>query len=385
MLRIGVVAGEASGDLLGEGLIGALQERVPDVRFEGIAGPRMVERGCTALYPMERLAVMGLVEVLGRYRELHAIRARLAHHFVVEPPAVFVGIDSPDFNLGLEARLKSAGVPTVHYVSPTVWAWRKGRLKTIQRAVDMMLTLFPFEAAFYEARSLPVRYVGHPLADVIPLETDAATARESLGLPLSGEVVALLPGSRENEVRRLAAVFAGAARWCAERRPGVRFVSPLANAAARGIFEGALAQQPGPPVTLIDGRSREVMAAADVVLLASGTAALEAMLLKRPMVAAYRLNPVSHGLIRRLSYIEHYTLPNLLAAEPLVPEFIQSRATPEALGAAVLDFLEHPGRLQQLRERFTELHHALRRDANQRAAEAVLEVAKIKKKLSSFK
>lgn len=385
MLRIGVVAGEASGDFLAGGLLDAIRERAPDVRFEGVAGPRMAARGCKVLYPMDRLAIMGLVEVLGRYRELSAMRAGLARHFIAEPPAVFVGVDAPDFNLGLETRLRAAGIATVHYVSPTVWAWRRGRLKTISRAVDMMLTLFPFEASFYEARDIPVQFVGHPLADEIAMQTDTAAARAALDLPSDGEVIALLPGSRVTEVSSLADTFIATARWCAERRAGVRFVCPLVDRATREVFERALARQSAPPVTLVDGRSREVMAAADVVLLASGTAALEAMMLKRPMVAAYRLNPVSHWLIRRLSYVEHFTLPNLLAGGPLVPEFIQDHATPEALGAALLGYLERPGEARRLRERFTELHNVLRRGANERAAEAVLEVAERRRQLESKK
>ncbi|MCC6303128.1 MAG: lipid-A-disaccharide synthase [Gammaproteobacteria bacterium] len=373
-LRIGIVAGEASGDLLGEGLIDALRRRVPGAVFEGIAGPRMTARGCEALYPMERLAVMGLVEVLGRYRELRAARARIAARFIADPPDVFVGIDAPDFNLGLEARLRAAGIPTVHYVSPTVWAWRRGRLRTIARAVDLMLTLFPFEEAFYREHEVAVRYVGHPLADAIPEQADPRAARAALGLPEAGELIALLPGSRESEVGRLADLFVQTAHWCLERRPGLRFVAPFASAATRARFEAALARHPGLSCALFDGRSREVMAAADAVLLASGTASLEAMLLKRPMVVAYRLAPLSHWLIRRMLYIDRYSLPNLLSGERLVPEFVQDAATPPALGAALLELLAAPERVRRLRERFTALHRDLRRDANACAAEAVLEL-----------
>ncbi len=373
-LRIGIVAGEVSGDLIGEGLIDAIRKRVPGAEFEGIAGPRMAARGCKALYPMERLSVMGLVEVLGRYRELRAARARIAEHFIADPPDVFVGIDAPDFNLGLETRLRAAGVPTVHYVSPTVWAWRRGRLSTIARAVDLMLTLFPFEEDFYREHHVAVRYVGHHLADAIPEHSDARAARAALGLPEEGELVALLPGSRESELGRLADLFVEAAHWCAERRPGLRFAAPFASAATRARFEAALARRPGLKCHLFDGRSREVMAAADAVLLASGTAALEAMLLKRPMVVAYRLAPLSYWLIQRMMYIDRYSLPNLLAGETLVPELVQDAATPPALGAAVLDLLASPDRVRQLQARFTALHRTLRRDANERAAEAVLEL-----------
>jgi lipid-A-disaccharide synthase len=371
-LRIGIVAGEASGDLLGEGLIRAIRARAPDAVFEGVAGPRMVAQGCTALYPLERLAVMGVVEVLGRYRELRAARTRLIRHFISDPPAVFIGIDAPDFNLGLEKPLRAAGIPTVHYVSPTVWAWRRGRLRAIARAVDLMLTLFPFEAEFYREHEIAVRYVGHHLADAIPDHTDARAARGALGLPAEGELIALLPGSRESEVGRLAELFVQTAHWCARQRPGLRFAAPFVSPATRALFEAALARHPGLSCTLVDGRSREVMAAADAVLLASGTATLEAMLLKRPMVVAYRLAPFSYWLIRRLLYIDRYALPNLLAGETLVPEFVQEAATPPALGQALLDLLGDPARVRRLQERFSLLHHTLRQGANERAAEAVL-------------
>lgn len=372
MLRVALVAGETSGDMLGAGLIRALRAQVPDAAFEGVAGPQMIAAGCRAWYPMERLSVMGLVEVLGRYRELRALRADLLRRLRADPPDVFVGIDAPDFNLGLEKRLRAAGIPTVHYVSPTVWAWRRGRLRTIARAVDLMLTLFPFEADFYREHAVAVRYVGHHLADAIPDHTDARAARAALSLPEAGELIALLPGSRESEVGRLAEVFVQAAHWCAQRRPGVRFAAPFVSRATRAQFEAALARHPGLACTLFDGRSREVMAAADAVLLASGTATLEAMLLKRPMVVAYRLAPLSYWLIRRLLYVDRFALPNLLAGEMLVPEFVQEAATPESLGQALLDQLAAPERTRQLQERFGALHRTLRQDANERAAEAVL-------------
>ncbi len=371
-MRIGLVAGETSGDMLGAGLIQAIRARIPDAVFEGVAGPRMVAAGCRLLYPAERLAVMGLVEVLGRYRELHAMRADLVRHFRSDPPDVFVGIDAPEFNLGLEARLKAAGIRTAHYVSPQVWAWRRNRLRTISRSVDLMLTLFPFEAAFYEEHGVPVRFVGHPLADAIASEIDPVAARAALALPASGPLIALLPGSRESEVRRLAGIFVRTARWCLERRADLRFAVPLVNPATRHLFEAALAREPGLPLTVFEGRSLEVMAAADAVLLASGTATLEAMLLKRPMVVAYRMAAMTHWLAKRLVYIDRYSIPNLLAGEHIVPEFIQNAASPEALGAALLAYLDDPTRAAAVHDRFSELHEALRRDANERAAEAVL-------------
>lgn len=374
-MRIGLVVGEASGDILGAGLIRAIRARVPGASFEGVAGPRMAALGCRVLHSSERLSVMGLVEVLGRYRELHAMRADLVRHFRADPPDVFVGIDAPEFNLGLEARLKAAGIRTAHYVSPQVWAWRRGRLRTIARSVDLMLTLFPFEARFYEEQGVPVCFVGHPLADAIPGETDRDAARAALGLPVDGEIIAMLPGSRQSEVSRLAEVFVRTARWCLQHRPGIRFVVPLANAGTRRLFEAALASDAGLPFTLFDGHSREVMTASDAVLLASGTATLEAMLLKRPMVVAYRMAPATYWLAKRLIYIDRYSLPNLLAGEHLVPEFIQGGARPETMGAELLAYLEDRRRAAAAHARFAELHEILRRNADERAAEAVLELA----------
>jgi len=374
-LRIGLVAGEASGDLLGAGLIRAIRARVPDAIFEGVAGPRMEAEGCRVLYPAERLAVMGVVEVLGRYRELHAMRADLVRRFSASPPSVFIGIDAPEFNLGLEARLKARGVRTAHYVSPQVWAWRRNRLRTISRSVDLMLTLFPFEAAFYEEHGVPVRFVGHPLADRIPDEADPVAARDALGIPAGGPLVALLPGSRESEVRRLAEVFVDAARWCRERRPDLRFAVPLVNPATRSLFEAVRSRASDLPLTVFEGRSLEVMSAADAVLLASGTATLEAMLIGRPMVVAYRMAPLTYWLAKRLLYVDRYSIPNLLAGERLVPEFIQHAATPEALGGALLGFLDDPERSRRIHQRFASLHAALRQGADERAAEAVLALA----------
>lgn len=373
MIRIGIVAGEASGDLLGAGLIRAIKARFPDAIIEGIAGPAMIAQGATALYPLERLSVMGIVEVLGRFRELHAMRASLLRHFLENPPDVFVGIDAPDFTLGLERKLKDAGIPTVHYVSPSVWAWRQWRIRKIARSTDLMLTLLPFEARFYEEHHVPVRFVGHPLAEMIPPLADPQAARAALGLPLRGEIVALLPGSRMSEINFLAAIFIQASVECARQRPGLHFVVPLATPATRERFTEILASvAPNLAVTVVEGRSREVMAAADVVLLASGTATLEAMLLKRPMVMAYRLAPLTYWLAKRLVKIPYFSLPNLLAGKPLVPEFIQDAATPENLGQAVLHYLIHPESAMALQETFTEIHASLRQGADQQAAEAVL-------------
>ncbi len=375
--RVVLVAGEASGDLLGAGLIDALRRRRPDLVFEGVAGPRMEEAGCRAWFPMERLAVMGLVEVLGRLPALLALRRELIARLRRAPPDVLIGIDAPDFNLGLERRVRALGIPTVHYVGPTVWAWRRGRLRGIRRAVDRMLTLFPFEEAVYREHGIPVTCVGHPLADEIPPEDQRAGARARLGLAPDMEAVALLPGSRIDEVRRLAGVFLEAARWCLARRPGLRILAAMAGPRVREVFEGIRSDCCADlPVEVIEGRSRDVLAAADVVLAASGTATLEAMLLRRPMVVAYRLHPLTYPLVRALVRIPRVALPNVLSGEDLVPEFLQREVTPERLGGAVLHWLAHPAEVERLTARFAALHHELRRGASERAAEAVLESAR---------
>lgn len=372
-MRIGIVAGEASGDLLAAGLIQAVRAGHPEIVFEGIAGPSMIAAGCKAIYPAEKLAVMGLVEVLAHYRELRGIRRALIEHFIADPPDLFIGVDAPDFNLGLEAAIRSRGIRTMHYVSPSVWAWRSYRLRKIAGAVDMMLTLFPFEEAFYRQHQVPVRCVGHPLADMIPLEVDRAAARAALGMPETGTLVALLPGSRRSEVGQLGGLMAETAVWLARRRPDIGFIAPLVTGATRAMFEARLRALPDTPaITLIDGRSREVMAAADVVVLASGTATLEAMLLKRPMVVTYRVAPLTYWLLRRMVRVSHIALPNLLAGRALVPELIQHAATAEGLGAAVLAWLDQPERNHEVMQQFDRLHRQLRRDANSQAAAAVL-------------
>jgi len=373
-MRIGIVAGEASGDLLGAELIQAIRARVPDAHFEGIAGPKMIEQGCDALYPAEKLAVMGLISI-GKYMELRSIRAGLARKLVNDPPDIFIGIDAPDFNIGLETRLRNRSIPTVHYVSPSVWAWRQYRLPKIARAIDLMVTLFPFEAKFYEEHSVPVRFVGHPLADLIPLQSDSHAARTVLELPQDKQIIALLPGSRVGEVSRLSSYFVLAAALCIEQRPGLHFVAPCANRETRELFEQAVqAEAPHLPLTIIDGQSREAMTAADAVLLASGTATLEAMLLKKPMVVAYRLKPFSYWLARRLLTVDNYSLPNLLLGKRVIPEIIQHDVTPESLSSAVLEYLDNPAAVAELQQQFTEVHHALRQGASDKAAEAVLSV-----------
>lgn len=374
-LRVAIVAGETSGDLLGAGLMRAIRAQHADVQFEGIAGPEMAAEGCEAYYPAERLALLGLVEVLGHLPEVLKIRRDLARRLRDSPPDVFVGIDAPDFNLPLEARLRKAGIRTVHYVSPTVWAWRSYRVHKVARAVDLMLTVFPFETDFYRAHHVPVRFVGHPLADLVPLVSDRLEARRKLGLAASAQIVALLPGSRSSELRYLGERFLATARWCHRQRPGLRFVAPMASPRTRALFEGFLRNDEVLPLTLVDGRSREVMEAADVVLTASGTATLEAMLLKRPMVVAYRMAFVTQWLMRRLLKVPHFSLPNLLAGREIVKEFFQDEVTPERLGPAVLSFLDDPASAHALQEVFAEIHYALRKNANREAASAVLELA----------
>lgn len=382
MLRIGIVAGEASGDQLGAGLIRAIKERVPDAVFEGVAGPKMIEAGCTALFPVERLAVMGLVEVLGRLPELLRIRARLRRHFLDNPPDVFIGIDAPDFNLGLERSLKAAGITTVHYVSPTVWAWRQGRVNRLARSMDLMLTIFPFEADFYAGRGMDVRFVGHPLADLIPDAVDRHAARRRLGLPEEGKIVALLPGSRSSELRYLGATFVQTAAWCRARRRDLVFVAPMANAGTRTMFEEAWRTHAADlPLVVVDGQSHDVMAAVDAVLAASGTATLETVLFKRPLVVAYRVAPLSHWIFRtfRLIKVPYIAMANLLAGREIAKEFIQDAATPENLGQAVLALLEDEQAGTEIERVFGGIHRSLRRDASRRAAEAVLELVERKK------
>jgi lipid-A-disaccharide synthase len=375
-ITVAIVAGELSGDLLGRALMDAIRVRQPDVRFVGIGGPQMIAAGFESWYPMERLSVMGLVEVLGRLFELVRMRAQLTRRLIAEKPHVFVGVDAPDFNLGLERRLHDAGVKTVHFVSPSVWAWRQGRVKKIRKSVDRMLTLLPFEAAFYEAHGVPVTFVGHPLADMVPLEDQRETARAQLGLAPEARMVALLPGSRGSEVAKLLPVFLQAARLLAGKHPGLAFVLPAATPDRRTQIEQILAATAeAPAIRVVDGDARTVMAASDVVLLASGTATLEGLLAKRPMVAAYRLNAVTAFVVRRLLKSKYVTLPNMLANAPLVPELVQESCTAENLASAVSHFLADESAARAVRETFAAMHAELRRDAAARAAEAVLQVA----------
>jgi lipid-A-disaccharide synthase len=374
-LRIGIVANEASADLLGARLMRQILEHRPDSRFEGVAGPQMLEAGCLSLVPMERLSVMGLAEILRHLPALLGIRRRLARHFLACRPDVFVGIDAPGFNIGLARRLRRAGIPTVQYVSPTVWAWRSGRVKSLRRAEDLVLSIYPFEEAFLHQHQVPAVYVGHPLATEIPLRPDRAGARERLGLDPEEPVIALLPGSRVSEVTSLAADFVDAASVCAQRRPGLKFITPLVNSTIRALFQSIQQQRaPNLPIRLVDGNSRDVLAAADLVLTASGTATLEALLHKRPMVVAYRVSPVTHAILKRLDLIKvpFVAMANILAGEPLAPEFIQDDCQPAALGQALLTLLDSPERRRAIADRYQAIHQGLLAETTVGAGDAVL-------------
>jgi lipid-A-disaccharide synthase len=379
MLRIGFVAGESSGDQLGAALIDALRARVPRLECFGVAGPRMIAAGCEAWANAEELAVMGLAEVLRHLPRLLRLRRRLVERFVAARPQVFVGIDAPEFNLGLAARLKARGICTVQYVSPQVWAWRQGRVRTIGRACDLVLCLLPFETSFYESHGMRAVFVGHPLADQIALDTDRGAARRALQIPEDAQVIAILPGSRVSEVARLGADFAGAAAWIAAQRPAVQFISPMATRAVREVFERQAAAAL-PRIRLTDGGAREALAACNVALVASGTATLETLLSKRPMVVAYRLSAATVFVARRLALVKspYMALPNLLAGRPLVPEFFQDEVTPQALGSALLRELDDPARTATLVAEFRRMHVELRTSAAERAANAILECAGIR-------
>lgn len=373
-IKIGLVAGEASGDILGAALIKALKHRIPQVEFSGIGGPRMLAEGFHSFFPQERLAVMGLVEPLKRLPELLRIRRFLTEHFTEHPPAVFIGIDAPDFNLTLEENLRKAGVTTAHYVSPSVWAWRQGRIRKIKRAVDLMLALLPFELPIYQQHQVPVAFVGHHLADEIPLHTDRGAAREALGLDAGGEIIALLPGSRQSEVERLGPVFFAAARLCLQARPGLRFIVPAASPERYRQIHQQLGAFADLPVELVQGQSQQVMAAADALILASGTTALEAMLLKRPMVVSYQAAWLTFKVIWAMLKVPYVALPNLLAGRELVPELLQENARPEAIARAVLRYFDEPGLAESVCTEFDGLHRQLRRDASETAAEAIVDL-----------
>ncbi len=378
MLRIGIVAGEASGDYLGAQLIRALQAQHGDLVVEGIGGIKMQAEGCRSLFPLEQLAVMGIVEVLGSYVELFGIRRRLIQYFSSNPPDIFIGIDAPDFNLGLEQSLRKRKIKTVHYVSPSVWAWRKYRLRKIARSVDLMLTLFPFELDIYKQYNIRAEYVGHPLAEQIGMHPDKHMARQRLGLDQNKTIIGIMPGSRKSELSRLLPVFLQTAELCYRQSTNVQFIGSLLSAESLDYCEqirSGLALE-SLPLLLYQDRAHDVLEAADVLLLASGTITLEAMLFKRPMVVAYKLNPVTYWLVKMLSCIDHVALPNLLAGTTLIPECLQRQCRPEYLYSNLQNWLSHPDKVASLEDKFTQLHTLLKQNSDELAASAILKLLK---------
>ncbi|WP_099607583.1 lipid-A-disaccharide synthase [Vibrio coralliilyticus] len=370
-LRVGIIAGELSGDTLGEGFIKAVKQQYPDAEFVGIGGPKMIAQGCESLFDMEELAVMGLVEVLGRLPRLLKVKAELVRYFTENLPDVFVGIDAPDFNLRLELDLKKAGIKTVHYVSPSVWAWRQKRIFKIEAATNLVLAFLPFEKAFYDKYQVPCEFIGHTLADAIPLESPKAPARELLGLEQEKKWLAVLPGSRGSELKMLAAPFIETCRRLHHKHPDLGFVVALVNQKRREQFE-QIWQELAPELDfkLVNDTARNVITASDAVMLASGTVALECMLIKRPMVVGYRVNAVTAFIARKMLKTEYVSLPNILAEQELVKELLQEDCTPENLEIEVEKLLGEQG--QCMIEKFTEMHHWIRKDADKQAAKAVL-------------
>ncbi len=370
-LRVGIVAGELSGDTLGEGLIKAILKQHPNAEFVGIGGPKMKALGCQSLFDMEELAVMGLVEVLGRLPRLLKVKAALVKHFTDNPPDVFIGIDAPDFNLRLELDLKQAGIKTVHYVSPSVWAWRQKRIHKIAAATNLVLAFLPFEKAFYDQFDVPCEFIGHTLADAIPLESDKAPARELLQLEQDKQWLAVLPGSRGNELKMLSQPFIETCRELKKRFPDLGFVVALVNDKRREQFEAAWKEHaPELDFTLVNDTARNVITASDAVLLASGTVALECMLLKRPMVVGYKVNAITAFIAKRLVKTKFVSLPNILADQELVKEFLLEECTVENLTQEAARLLASDNRL--MLDKFTEMHHWIRKDADHQAAQAVL-------------
>lgn len=374
--RIAIVVGEQSGDNLGAALIQALREHLPEACFFGIAGPRMIAAGCEAWEPAESLAVMGIFEIIPHLPRLLRIRRQLINRLLADPPDVYIGIDAKEFNLSVERRLKAAGIRTVQYVSPQVWAWRQGRVRKIARAVDLMLCLLPFEKQFYDAHNVQARFVGHPLADQIPLQVDRAAARATLNVPVDALCIAVLPGSRQGEVNRLGEDFARTIVWLKQQRPGCCVLAPMANERVRAAFSLALTHAGvGNEVRLLEGQSQQAMIASDVVLLASGTATLEATLCKRPMVVAYRLSKLTTFLLKNLGLMKsrYFSQPNLLADRALVPEFYNEQVRAEILGPAILTQLDRPDRAE-LDASFMHIHQQLKLNASQQAAAAIAEL-----------
>lgn len=376
-ITVGIVAGEMSGDQLGAGLIQSLKSRWPGARFIGIGGPAMEEAGCESLFPIDRLSVMGIFAVLGRLRELLHIRKTLKQHFLKQDIDVFIGIDSPDFNLPLESYLKQQGIKTVHYVSPTVWAWRQKRVFKIRRDVDLMLTLLPFEADFYRRFEVPVHFVGHPFATDIDPDIDHDRAKRYWDFAPADRVVAVMPGSRGGELKYMGPLFLETIRLIYIMCPQARFIVPLANAQRRQQFELQMSQFDADlPIQLVDGHAREVMAAADYVLATSGTITLEAMLLKRPMVVAFRWGFITHAILSPWVKNKYIALPNLLADEEIAPEFLQENATPEALARELNLLMQDRERCKTMQARFDDIHDQLNMNASEQAAEAIVDLLK---------
>jgi lipid-A-disaccharide synthase len=374
-LRVAMVAGEPSGDLLAASLLGGLNERLPaGTRFNGIGGPRMTAAGFDAHWPMDKLTVRGYVEALKHIPEILGIRNEIKRQLLAEPPSVFIGVDAPDFNFGLEHALRDAGIPTVHFVCPSIWAWRGGRIKKIVKAVDHMLCVFPFEPALMEKAGIASTYVGHPLADEIPLVPDVEGARRELGLPEGGPIIAVLPGSRRSEISLIGPTFFDAMELMQRREPGVRFVMPAATAALRELLQPLVDAHPNLALTITEGKAQVAMTAADAILVKSGTVTLEAALLKKPMVISYKVPWLTGQIMQRQGYLPYVGLPNILAGRFVVPEILQHFATPEALADATLKQLNDEANRATLTEIFTEMHHALRQNTALRAAEAVAQV-----------
>ncbi|MGX9417123.1 lipid-A-disaccharide synthase [Vibrio sp. WJH972] len=373
VIKIGIVAGELSGDVLGEGLIRSIKQRYPNAEFVGIGGPKMMAQGCKSLFDMEELSVMGLVEVLGRIRRLFKVKADLIEHFTQNPPDLFIGIDAPDFNLRLERDLKDSGIKTVHYVSPSVWAWRQKRIYKIAKATDLVLAFLPFEKAFYDRFQVPCEFIGHTLADAIPLHSDQKEAQDTLNLDSSKRWLAVLPGSRGSELKMLSEPFIKTCQQLHQQHPDLGFVVALVNQKRREQFELAWKTfAPELEFTLVNDTARTVITASDVVLLASGTVALECMLVNRPMVVGYKVNAVTAFLAKRLVKTKFVSLPNILADEELVKEYLLEECTVDNLSSEVSRLLTNDN--QQLQTKFTELHQLIRKDADQQAAQAVLKL-----------
>ncbi len=370
-MRLAMVAGEASGDLLAGLLLGGLRQRWPDLQTAGIGGPQMAAQGFAAWWPSDKLAVRGYVEVLRHYRAISAIRQALGARLLADPPQAFIGVDAPDFNLGLEERLRAAGIRSIHFVCPSIWAWRGGRVKRLSRSCDHVLCLFPFEPELLHAHGVAATYVGHPLADAIPLQAPREQARAALGVHGDQGLVAVLPGSRRSEIQYNAPSFLQAAAVLHARRPDLRFVLPVAPG-LRPLIDPLLALHArGVPITVTDGGSHTALAACDVTVIASGTATLEAALFRRPMVIGYRIHALSWQLMKHMGYQPWIGLPNILCREFVVPELLQQACTPQALADAALAWLDAPVRSAQLARRFEDLHHRLRQDTARRATDAI--------------